>query len=78
MPRSSSRGLPSLLPVLGYLRPYKLRVAGASLALLFTAAATLSLGRGCSRYSQIRRFVYDEICGLRSRVTRIWGSSTIA
>ena len=46
MPRSSSRGLPSLLPVLGYLRPYKLRVAGASLALLFTAAATLSLGRG--------------------------------
>jgi ATP-binding cassette subfamily B protein len=46
MTRSSSRGLPSLLPVLGYLRPYKIRVAGASLALLFTAAATLSMGRG--------------------------------
>ena len=38
--------LPSLLPVIGFLRPYKLRLAGASLALLFTAGATLSLGRG--------------------------------
>ncbi len=43
---SSSRGLPALLPVLGYLAPYKIRLAGASLALLFTAAATLSLGLG--------------------------------
>ena len=41
-----SGGLPSLLPVLGFLRSYKLRLAGASAALLFTAAATLSLGRG--------------------------------
>ena len=32
--------------VLGYLRPYKLRLLGASLALLFTAGATLSLGLG--------------------------------
>ena len=38
--------LPSLLPVIGFLRPYKLRLAGASTALLFTAGATLSLGRG--------------------------------
>lgn len=38
--------LPSLLPVLGFLKPYKLRLAGASTALLFTAAATLSMGRG--------------------------------
>ena len=38
--------LPALLPVIGLLRPYKLRLAGACLALLFTAAATLSLGRG--------------------------------
>jgi ATP-binding cassette subfamily B protein len=38
--------LPALLPVIGFLRPYKLRLAGACLALLFTAAATLSLGRG--------------------------------
>jgi ATP-binding cassette subfamily B protein len=38
--------LPSLLPVLGFLRPYKLRLIAASLALLFTAAATLSMGRG--------------------------------
>jgi len=41
-----SGGLPSLLPVLGFLKQYKLRLAGASIALLFTAAATLSLGRG--------------------------------
>ena len=46
MSQARSRGLPSLLPVLGYLWPYKLRLAGASLALLFTAGATLSLGRG--------------------------------
>jgi ATP-binding cassette subfamily B protein len=38
--------LPSLLPVIGFLRPYKLRLVAASLALLFTAGATLSLGRG--------------------------------
>lgn len=38
--------LGSLIPVLGFLRPYKLRLLAASLALLFTAAATLSLGRG--------------------------------
>jgi ATP-binding cassette subfamily B protein len=46
MASSSTRGLPALIPVLGYLRPYKLRLLGASLALLFTAAATLSLGLG--------------------------------
>jgi ATP-binding cassette subfamily B protein len=39
-------GLPSLLPVLGFLRPYRARLAAASAALVFTAAATLSLGRG--------------------------------
>jgi ATP-binding cassette subfamily B protein len=38
--------LPSLVPVLGFLRPYKARLAAASAALVFTAAATLSLGRG--------------------------------
>ena len=43
---ASSRGLPSLLPVLGFLRPYKWRLVGASLALLFTAGSTLSLGWG--------------------------------
>jgi ATP-binding cassette subfamily B protein len=40
------RGLTSLLPVLGFLRPYKLRLGAAIVALLFTAAATLSMGRG--------------------------------
>jgi ATP-binding cassette subfamily B protein len=41
-----SKGLHSLLPILGLLRQYKLRIAGAGIALLFTAGATLSLGRG--------------------------------
>ncbi|MEP4148934.1 MAG: ABC transporter transmembrane domain-containing protein [Halioglobus sp.] len=36
----------SLLPVLKFLKPYKLRLLAASLALLFTAAATLAMGRG--------------------------------
>jgi ATP-binding cassette, subfamily B, bacterial len=43
---SESASLPSLLPIIGFLRPYKLRLVAASLALLFTAAATLSLGWG--------------------------------
>ena len=38
--------LGSLIPVLGYLLPYKFRLVGASLALLFTAGATLAMGRG--------------------------------
>lgn len=41
-----SRNLSPLLTVAGYLRPYRGRVAGASAALLLTAGATLSLGRG--------------------------------
>ncbi|MCB1699586.1 MAG: ATP-binding cassette domain-containing protein [Pseudomonadales bacterium] len=44
--KPDSAKLPSLLPVIGFLKPYKLRLAGASLALLFTAGATLTLGRG--------------------------------
>ena len=46
MASGNSGGLPSLLPVLAFLRHYKLRMAGAGVALLFTAGATLSLGRG--------------------------------
>ncbi len=45
-PAAGSKGLHSLLPILGLLRQYKLRIAGAGIALLFTAGATLSLGRG--------------------------------
>ncbi|MEM6579805.1 MAG: ABC transporter transmembrane domain-containing protein [Pseudomonadota bacterium] len=43
-PKSAS--LPALIPVLGFLKPYRWRLVGASLALLFTAGATLSLGWG--------------------------------
>lgn len=46
MGQRRSANLPSLVPVLGFLRPYKGRLAAASAALVFTAAATLSLGRG--------------------------------
>lgn len=44
--RQKTRKLAPLLTVAGYLRPYGWRVAGASAALLLTAGATLSLGRG--------------------------------
>ncbi|MEQ8516574.1 MAG: hypothetical protein RIC38_13280, partial [Chromatocurvus sp.] len=40
------RKVAPLLTVAGYLRPYRGRVAGAGAALLLTAGATLSLGRG--------------------------------
>ncbi len=43
---TKQRSLGSLRPILGYLLRYKLRLLGASVALLFTAAATLSFGRG--------------------------------
>ncbi len=46
MSSRAKQGLPALLPVLRLLKNYKLRLVGASAALLFTAAATLSLGRG--------------------------------
>jgi len=46
MSSRAKQGLPALLPVLRLLARYKLRLAGASIALLFTAGATLSLGRG--------------------------------
>ncbi len=45
-PRRAARNLPALRPVLRYLLPYRLRLAGATAALLFTAGATLSLGHG--------------------------------
>ena len=40
------RSLAPLGTVLGFLRPYKLRLAAAAVALVFTAGATLSLGKG--------------------------------
>lgn len=46
MSSRARQGLRALLPVLNLLTRYKLRLAGASLALLFTAGATLSMGRG--------------------------------
>ena len=46
MSSRARKGLPALLPVLALLSQYKLRLVGASIALLFTAGATLSLGRG--------------------------------
>jgi ATP-binding cassette, subfamily B, bacterial len=46
MPSRAKQGLPALLPVLRMLSQYKLRLTGASIALLFTAGATLSMGRG--------------------------------
>lgn len=46
MGRRRAPSLPSLVPVLGFLRPYKGRLAAAGAALVFTAGATLSLGRG--------------------------------
>jgi ATP-binding cassette, subfamily B, bacterial len=46
MSQRAKKGLPALLPVLRLLTQYKLRLAGASVALLFTAGATLSLGWG--------------------------------
>ena len=44
--RESRGAMGSLVPVLKYLWPYKVRLAAASLALLFTAGATLAMGRG--------------------------------
>ena len=39
-------GLSVLLPLIGYVRPYKKAVAMALLALFFTAAVSLSIGQG--------------------------------
>ena len=42
----SARGFAPLKAILGYLWPYKPQLLGAGGALLFTAGATLALGRG--------------------------------
>jgi len=46
MSSRAKKGLSALLPVIRLLSQYKPRLVGASIALLFTAGATLSLGRG--------------------------------
>ncbi len=46
MSSRAKQGLPALLPVLRLLVKYRARLVGASIALLFTAGATLSLGYG--------------------------------
>ena len=45
-PRETRARIGLLAPALGFLRPYWPRVLGASLALVFTASVTLSLGQG--------------------------------
>ncbi|MEM1110749.1 MAG: ABC transporter transmembrane domain-containing protein [Pseudomonadota bacterium] len=46
MPERSARGLAPLKAIVQLLLPYKARLISASLALIFTAAATLSIGKG--------------------------------
>jgi ATP-binding cassette subfamily B protein len=46
MSSRAKQGLPALMPVIRLLGQYKMRLVCASVALLFTAGATLSLGRG--------------------------------
>ncbi|PCJ46956.1 MAG: ABC transporter ATP-binding protein [Moraxellaceae bacterium] len=41
-----SQGLAILLPILGFLQPYKARVVAALVALVFTAGMSLSIGQG--------------------------------
>lgn len=45
-PPADSKAFSSLLPIFAFIKPYKLIVAGALLALLVTAGANLSLGQG--------------------------------
>jgi ATP-binding cassette subfamily B protein len=44
--RPRGRSLLSLLPLLRFVRPYRLQVAGASIALIISSAAVLLLGQG--------------------------------
>ncbi|MEZ5501774.1 MAG: ABC transporter transmembrane domain-containing protein [Halioglobus sp.] len=67
MSSRAKKGLPALLPVIRLLARYKLRLAGASLALLFTAGATLSLGRGVQVLID-KGFGGDSSAGLSSAI----------
>ncbi len=44
--RSMRQSATTLRPVMEFLRPYRLAIAGALIALIFTAATTLSIGQG--------------------------------
>ncbi|MGE0754281.1 MAG: ABC transporter transmembrane domain-containing protein [Alphaproteobacteria bacterium] len=52
-PKRPSGEVKSLFPMLRYLRPYKLQLAGAMVALVFTSSAVLGMGAGL-------RFLVDE------------------
>ncbi|MGO8917470.1 MAG: ABC transporter transmembrane domain-containing protein [Stellaceae bacterium] len=51
--RARGRSLRSLLPLLGFLRPYRLQLFGATVALIVSSATVLLLGQG------VRRLVDD-------------------
>ena len=44
-----------LRPLLRYLKPYRWRIAAASVALLFTSSAVLGMGSGLRRRAASRR-----------------------
>ena len=44
--RESSRDIQVLRSMIGFLMPYRWRVLGALIALIFTASVTLSMGQG--------------------------------
>jgi ATP-binding cassette subfamily B protein len=72
MSSRAKKGLPALLPVLRLLSRYKLRLVGASIALLFTAGATLSLGRGLQVLID-QGFGGESSADLRSAITLLVG-----
>src|SRR5690349_19578234 len=47
--RPRGRSLRSLLPLLRFLRPYQLQLAGATVALIISSATVLLLGQGVRR-----------------------------
>lgn len=68
---AAKAGLSTLIGMLPFLRPYRGRIAIATLALIFTAAVTLSMGQG------MRLFVNEGFSGdptALHRVLRIYGA----
>src|SRR5260370_32219077 len=81
--RPRSRSLKPLLPLAGYMRPYVLRMIGASVALMVSSATVLALGQGVRAlvdqgFSTGNADLLDDAVGALIAVIALLAASTYA
>jgi ATP-binding cassette subfamily B protein len=79
--RARGRSLRSLLPLLGFLRPYRLQLLGATIALIVSSATVLLLGQGVRRLvdsglSAADGAMLDRTVGVLAAIIAVMAAST--